>query len=471
MIETSHPSRHALRPAKRYDGRMMKSLATSFVAVTAGALAGAFEAKSQQSQSLPGITIVSPNAGPAPSGPPQTMPGVMIQQPPQAQQPPVQQAPPKPKPQVRPAPRSKPKAPAVADEEGGNKPTGPTRIAVLVNGEPITGYEIEQRARLMALGENIQSRAQERMKALATSESVTSRWKSIVEETVRANQGKTREQIMAILQEKQKALAQGLQKQAIEGARSAVMPELRKRAREELIEEQLKLQDAKNNKTSPDENMVEDLIKDIAQRNKMTSDQFGKHFGGMGVDISTLRAKFRAQLAWTGSVRRQFAHLEQPSNLDIDRMLQKATGGGEDQLELQLQRIVVPLPAKVDQRAMAQRLGEAEQMQREFKRCATASILSAKIQGARHENMGVRRLSTFEEPTRSLLSTAKEETMLPPTITSSGIELYAVCSRKVIKAEDERRTKAQQELIQGGLEARSRGRLRYLRETAVIENR
>ncbi len=446
--------------------RSLRWLAAGFAAALAAtALPSAFVAQSL-AQSIPGIMIA-----PSPSGPPQqSPPGVMIS-PPQQPAPPRQAAPvvkPKPKPQARPA--ANPADAAAADGEGG-KPTGPTRIAVLVNGEPITGYEIEQRARLMALGENIQSKAQERMKALATSEAVTSRWKQIVDETVRANQGKTREQIMAILQEKQKTLAQGLQRQAVEGARSSVLPELRRRAKEELIDEQLKLQDARSNKASPDESMVEDLIKDIAQRNKMTSDQFGKHFAGMGVDISTLRAKFRAQLAWTGAVRRQYAHLEQPGNLDIDRMLQKATGTGEDQLELQLQRIVVPLPAKVDQRAMAQRLGEAEQLQREFKRCATTSILSAKIQGARHENMGMRRLSTFEEPARSLLSTAKEESMLPPTITSSGIELYAVCGRRVVKAEDERRNKAQQELIQGGLEARSRGRLRFLRESAIIENR
>ena len=465
MIDTSPLSRTP-RPANR----SLRWLAAGLAAALAGTVLPSVFVVQSVAQSMPGIMIA-----PSPSGPPQQAPpGIMIGPGMQSPQPPpqAQPQPPAPKPKVKPQARAAPKPTDTATADGdGTKPTGPTRIAVLVNGEPITGYEIEQRARLMALGENIQSKAQERMKQLATSESVTSRWKQIVDDTVRANQGKTREQIMAILQEKQKALAAGLQKQAVEGARSSVLPELRRRAKEELIEEQLKLQDAKNNKANPEESMVEDLIKDIAQRNKMNSDQFGKHFAGMGVDITTLKAKFRAQLAWTGSVRRQFAHLEQPGNLDIDRMLQKATRAGEDQMELQLQRIVVPLPAKVDQKAMAQRLGEAEQLQREFKRCATTSILSAKIQGARHENMGVRRLSTFEEPARSLLSTAKEESMLPPTITSSGIELYAVCGRKVIKAEDERRSKAQNELIQGGLEARSRGRLRYLRETAVIENR
>ena len=453
----------------RLDTGRRSPLLLATVSATAALTVTALAALAQQP--LPGITIVGPNNAPAP--PPPGMPGVMIAPGPQAAPPP---APPQPQqPVAQPKPKPKPKAVAAprdpaGEGEGEGRPTGPTRIAVLVNGEPITGYEIEQRARLMALSENLQSRAQDRMKALATSSAVTERWKQIVEETVRANQGKTREQILAILQERQRTFAMGLQKQAIEGARSAVLPELRRRAREELIEEQLKLQDARSVKASPDESMVDDLVRDIAQRNKMTAAQFAAHFAKMGVDISTLKAKFRSQLAWTSAIRRQYSHLAQPSNRDIDRILQSA-GPTEDQMELELQRIVVPAPAKVDQKAMAQRMAEAEGIQRQFKKCTQTAALSTRVAGARHEAMGTRRLSSFEEPTRSLLANAAQDSMLPPTITSSGIELYAVCSRRVIKAADIGRQEAQQKLMQEEMELRSRGRLRQLKENAIIESR
>ncbi len=391
-----------------------------------------------------------------------------------------QAAPVPPPPAAAAAPKAKPKPVArtkkpvqeAAAGDAANLPKGPssTRIGLLVNGEPITAYEIEQRARLMALGADIQSRAQARMKELASSESVNARWKQIVQDTVNANQGKTREQIMAILQEKQKVYSMGLQKQAVESARAASIPAMRENAKKELIEEMVKIQDARRAGATPDESMVEDLIKDLAQRNKMSALEFARHFGGMGIDIMTLKARFRAQLAWTDAVRKQYSHLTQPSQRQLDAALVNFSGG-EDQVELQLHRIVIPVPPKLDQRAMAGRLAEAEKLQKQFKSCNGVGALAARVDGARYENMGSRNVSTFPEPSRTMLINAQESTMVPPTMTSTGIELYAVCGRKVIKASEVKRTQLANEERQGTFERLSKSHLRKLLDSAIIENR
>jgi peptidyl-prolyl cis-trans isomerase SurA len=420
---------------------------------------------------LPGV-IISPSPSPSapmpvPSSP--MMPGMMP--PPQAAPAP----PPAATPQVKPKPVARAKKPveaAASDTDTGGVPKGPssTRIGLLVNGEPITAYEIEQRARLMALGADIQSRAQARMKELASSESVNARWKQIVQDTVNANQGKTREQIMAILQEKQKVYSMGLQKQAVESARAASIPAMRENAKKELIEEIIKIQDARRSGATPDESMVEDLIKDLAQRNKMTALEFARHFGGMGIDIMTLKARYRAQLAWTDAVRKQYSHLTQPSQRQLDAALVNFTGG-EDQVELQLHRIIIPVPPKLDQRAMAGRLAEAEKLQGQFKSCNGVGALAARVDGARHENMGSRNISSFPEPSRTMLLNAQENSMVPPAMTSTGIELYAVCGRKVIKAAEVKRTQLANEERQGTFERLSKSHLRKLLDSAIIENR
>ena len=36
----------------------------------------------------------------------------------------------------------------------------------------------------------------------------------------------------------------------------------------------------------------------LAERNKMTHEQFAQHLKGMGVDISTMPERIRAQRAW-----------------------------------------------------------------------------------------------------------------------------------------------------------------------------
>lgn len=470
-METSPSARTRDRGTSEPPGKILSAAAVA----AACCLVLTFTASAQQS--LPGLVIAAPPpaGGPQPGAP---LPGVMISP---MGQPPMMppQASPQPAPQAKPPaakPKPKPKVAAKPKDDGdtaggAGKGSGPTRIALLVNGDPITAYEIEQRARLLALSSDIQSKAQENMKRLATSEQVTARWKQIVQETIEANQRtKTREQIIAIIQEKQKAYSMGLQKQAIDGARSTVLPGLRDKARKELIEEQVKLQDAKLNKAAPDETMVDDLIKDLAKRNGKTQQQFVQQFAGLGVDVATLRQRFRAQLAWTETVRKQYSHLAVPNNRDLDRLVGEAVGV-EDQVELQLQRIMVPVPPKLDQKSMAQKLGEAEQLQRQFSNCRTMAALAARIQGSRFEQLGSRKLSSFSEPSRSMLSSAQEGTMIPPTMQSGGIEFLAVCGRRLIKATDIKRNEVANEFRQEQFERLSRAHLRKLMDTAVIETR
>ena len=45
-----------------------------------------------------------------------------------------------------------------------------------------------------------------------------------------------------------------------------------------------------------------------------------------------------------------------------------------------------------------------------------------------------------------MLLSAKDGDMLPPTTAAAGIELYAVCGRRAIKADDKQRNKAQEDL-------------------------
>lgn len=461
-------------PTRRHTRR--KALIPAGIsALAAAGLTIGYEALAQTPQTLPGITIVQPPPGlPRP-----TQPGAPITNP--MMQPPVAPAaPPEPAPVAQPKPKPKPvvaarpKTPA-ADEEiaGPGKGGSGTRIAILVNGEPITAYELEQRARLMALTSDIGARAQENMKRLATSQSVNARWKQIVEDTVKAHQhSKTREQIMALIQERQKSYSMELQKQAIASARAAAFsqPQIRSKARDELIEEMIKLQDAKRSGATPDEGMVEDLIKDIAKRNGKSAKEFTQHFAAQGVDIATLKAKFRAQLAWTEAVRKQYSHLAVPNNRDIDLLL-KGDDAGVDEVELQLRRILIPVPPKLDQRAMAQRLAEAENLQSQFKDCRSTAALAAKVQGAKFEDMGSRRASTFTGVSKTLLATARENSMIPPTMTPEGIELIAVCSRRVVKAADIKRNEKANEIRQERFELHARAHLRRLRNDAVIEQR
>lgn len=423
------------------------------------------------------LALAMPAAAEA-QGRSQTLPGLVVTVPPADSSPPAEA---ETQPESKPAPdkgrkagarsgSSKSKS-AALDSGGAGKRRGSTQsIVVLVNDDPITAYEIEQRTRLMAMQANVGERAQENFKRLVQQESTNQRLRQILQETIQANQGKSREQILAIFEERKKEYAADLQRRALDSAKAAVLPAYRKDALEELIEERLKFQEAKRVNVSIDDAQVDEIIKNIAGRNKMTIDQFAKHIKGLGADIESMRARFRATIAWNAVVRRRFSAQVAVSQREIDRMVSSTAADKEDEVELRLHRITLPVSGKIDQKVMARRLDEAERLWRGFKGCSTTAAL-AKAEDAKFEDLGASKPSSIPEPTRSLLLAAKDGEMVPPNMSSRGIELYAVCGRSVTKADDKVREQVAQELQQKEFEVLAKRHLRDLRQDAHIEYR
>ena len=413
----------------------------------------------------------------------QQFPGLVVATPPQnlpAPQPPAAA------PAVAAAPKQvakpKPKTVAAAKETTGDagapaaeapaKGSG-ERIIMLVNDEPITSRDVDQRARFLSAGANVGPQAAETFKRLATSEATNTRFRGIVEEIVKQNQGKSREQIMAIIEKRKLEFAQGLQKQAMESARSSSVPKHRKDALEEIIEEKLKLQEARKLSVDVTDDEANRVIAGIAQRNGQTEAQFAQNLRGMGVDVSTMRARFRAGFAWRDVIRKKFAAQIQISEKDVERLVAATPGakGPADTQEFAIQRIIFALPGKLDQAAMARALADADGIKRKFGGCKSMETLVKDQPAAKFEASKYVRPSTIAEPTRSMMLGAKDGDMLPPQTATDGVELIAVCNRRALQIDDKTREEATQELQSRKFEELAKRYLRDLRQDAHIENR
>ena len=441
------------------------TFANRFLGLTAVSLAawGATSAYAQMPFPQGGVVVTMPQPG----GP---QPGSQPAQPPVTAQPaaPVKAATPKPKP--------KPVATASVDGGPGPDVKGGQTIVMLVNDEPITAYEIEMRMRFLAMSEGggeMSKRAQDSFKAMATSESVNAKFRAVAEGIIKDNQGKkSREEIMAIIQAKQKEYALGLQKQAMEGARAAYLPKFRERAREELIEEKLKMQEARKASAVVEEAEINRIIKGIAERNKLTDAQFAQNIRNGGSDISVMRARFQAGLSWREVIKRKFSAQISVSQRDVDKFLSNtAATGGEDKVELQVQKISLPLPAKIDQAALAQRLADADGLRRKFAGCKSTGALAATLPGAKFEDLKYIKPSSVTEPTRSFLTSAKDGEMVPPQTGAGSLDIYAVCGRRDLKVDEKKREEAEREVQATEFEKLAKRHLRDLRQDAVIEIR
>lgn len=380
----------------------------------------------------------------------------------------------KPKPKSR---ASKPKADKTAvvkDDDGaarGKSRGGEegARIVVKVNDDPITAREISQRQRIMG-GADIQEKVKATMQRFIKDPSTAARLKAILDEVVKANEGKSRDQIIKIFEARKAAFAKGLQQQAIESARNSVSPAVRKTAKDALIEERIKMQAAKTAGVIVTDDDVDKQMAAIAERNKMTIPQFTEHLKGAGIDIATMKSRTKADMAWIEVVRRKFGHQIAITSRDVDRIV--ASGpAGTDGTELRLQRISLQLLNKVDQSALAKRQLEAEAARANFTGCQQSAALANSISGARFEDIGARMPTSIPEPTRSLLLSARDGEMLPPAVGPTGVELWIVCGRKAVSADKQKREAAEDEAKQAEFQVLAKKYLRDLRQEATIDDR
>lgn len=335
-------------------------------------------------------------------------------------------------------------------------------IVALVNDEPITGYEIEQRVALAMLGApEMQKKLQARLK----SPSMNDQFKAFAIKRLQANPPKSEAEQQSRLRQLQGEFVGNIKKEI----EREFVPTARKQAIDELIDERLKVQEAKKLSVVAADDEVDRILAGMAERNKMTIAQFGEHLAKMGANIAVMRERIRASLSWTDVIRRKFGHMISVANRDVDKMV--ASVQGQDDVELRIHRVVLTLPASPDQKRLAQRLSDAENLRTRFSGCKGMEDMARGVPGARFDNLGDRRPTSLPEPTRSLLLAAHDDELLPATIGENGVELWAVCGRKVVKAADTKRETAQNELRQKEFEILSKKYLKDLRTDAHIEYR
>ena len=364
-------------------------------------------------------------------------------------------------------------ASATPGDTPGQPAKGTQAIVVLVNDEPITAYEIEQRALFSAVNSGgnaaeFKARAEARWQQIIKDPKINERFQALLRE----KNVRSKEEAIALQKQYVGNLQRDMVEQLRREVRSSKLPQFRKEAQEELIEERLKLQEAKRLGVDISEEEAKRIIKGIAERNKMTEEQFVQQVKGQGIDISTMRERFKAQSAWREVIRRRFSAQISITQGEVDRLVSaSATEAGEDTVELQVQRITLAMAGKSDQAIMAKRFTEADALRRKYGGCKTMAGLVKDVADAKFDDMKFIKPSSIPEPTRSMLLAAKDGDVLPPAPAMTGIEVYAVCGRRPIRADDKQREKVQADLAQKEFEILAKRHLRDLRQDAHIEMR
>lgn len=296
-------------------------------------------------------------------------------------------------------------------------PPGPARaeqsIAVLVNDEPITSYDVAQRQRFLAL-----TSSGERMRAkLANKDAINKQFRDFAI----AHNPKSQEEVMAL----QKEFITKLQQQVLQEASGSV----RKQAIEQLIDEKLQIQAAKKQGIAVSDEEVNETLTQMAKggQKPLSLDEFLKQFSSQGVNPNTLRERIRAQLAWRDVIRRVYGSRVASAAPETPI----ATASTAENAELDVRILRLGLPRAADQKAIARRVSEAESVRKRFSSCENLAGLVKPLSDASVRTANKTRVSAYPAAARAMLSKASPGQMTPPVVASDAVECYAVCSKRL----------------------------------------
>lgn len=143
----------------------------------------------------------------------------------------------------------------------------------------------------------------------------------------------------------------------------------------------------------------------------------------------------------------------------------------KEETTLQLRQVKYEIPTDADQAAIARQLAMIETVRAKVQSCSNLSTLTKDMKGFKVKTLEDQLPGSLGQPMRTLVLNAKIGQMTPPTLSGSAIEAYAVCGKHEIKGDPQKRQQTEMKLLEQELGIRAEGLLRDIRQDAFIEYR
>lgn len=240
----------------------------------------------------------------------------------------------------------------------------------------------------------------------------------------------------------------------------------RQTALNELIDERLKIQEARRLRISVSESQVDSALNSIAQRSNLNAQQLGQALAQRGVSIRTLRDRLRADLAWQQVVQQRVQRTVTVRDADVVEALRRR---GQDPnnirgFEYSLAQVVVFGNG-------ADRRRQAESLRGSINGCDTLRDRVRSIREAAARDPIRRSGSDFPAPLREVIDRTPVGRATPIQPSNLGFEFAVVCSKREVPGRDAATAEVRQQLMSQEMENVSRRLLDEAREKATIERR
>ena len=242
----------------------------------------------------------------------------------------------------------------------------------------------------------------------------------------------------------------------------------------ELIDEKVKIREAKKYGVDPGSSDIEQAYAQMASRMRISPDQLSKSLESQGVRPDTLKSRIKADMVWTSLVRGRYKERLQVGETDVAAAV-KAEGGGEtqqaDAFEYRMQPVVLVVPKGASPAAMESRKKEAETLRAKVQTCDEANAYFKSMPNAAIRDTVVKTSADIPAVLRKVLDDTPIGHLTPPEITKQGVEMVALCERKPTTIDTPKKKEIRDKLYAQKYETTSKSYLQEIRREAMIEYR
>jgi len=238
---------------------------------------------------------------------------------------------------------------------------------------------------------------------------------------------------------------------------------------DELINEKLKLREAKKFGLEITASEVDTAYASMAGRMRFTADQLTQQLGRSGVNVSTLKARIKADIAWAQIVRGRYQASLQIGEKDI---LSAMDTKSDDTVgyDYTMRPILFLVPTGSPEAFIDGRKREAEALRGRFQGCEEGIAFARALKDVAVREQVVRSSADIPAELRKVLEGIEVGRLTPPEITKFGVEMFAICAKKESSADNSPgKRQAKENLMAKRYEQRSKQYLQEIRRGAMLE--
>jgi len=206
-----------------------------------------------------------------------------------------------------------------------------------------------------------------------------------------------------------------------------------KLAEEEMIEQALKLEEARKRRSVATKKQVNDAFNKFAKRNRVPSSRMARELERMGVGAKHFKRFISTQISWQRTVGGKFrSDTQKKTQQNAIFELKQAGSDKPETTEYVIKQIVFVVPADKRKAILSARRKEANGLRQRFTSCDGAIALAKELRDVTVVDRG--RVLEPELPPEwreAILATEPGKTTRPID-TAKGIELIAICSKKTV---------------------------------------